>query len=250
MRKIGEMGRAAYDLLVIVGASGESLELHDMAVTTTVVELRDRISEYFAYGNPDSYVIELCREDGTLLLSSDQSLQDAGVRSGDRLQVVSPIGAGGPEWTEVGKYFEQAVASGITGNAAFYLLKSSLKSITARWHRLREARRASCERDMLDGTSAMGEVAGPELLPLEQDEAVAIAVYCVCLKFDVSPHELKVLSAKHEGAMSGGADEWTILLRTDAIDNFESMHVRVKVPSANPEQSLILIVPPWVDSAG
>src|SRR5690242_17595266 len=113
---------AVYECLVVVGPDGDSLELNNLPVTTNVAQLRDTVREYFGYGNPDSYIVNLLRDDGVRVLISDQSLQDAGVRSGDRLQMLPPVGAGGPEWAAVERFLELAAAGGVAGNASFYLL--------------------------------------------------------------------------------------------------------------------------------
>lgn len=246
----GEIEPAMYESLVIVGLNGESLELNNVPVTTTVTRLRDTVREHFGYSSLNSYVVNLLRDDGVFILISDQSLQDAGVRSGDRLQVLPPIEGGGPEWAEVERFLELAAASGVTGNVSFYLLARTLESIRTRWRKLREAKHYRRERKILDNESAATEIASPEVLTLEQDEAVRIAESCVCLKFDINPRALKTLSARHDVATSHNADEWTILLRSDAVDILGNMYVRVKVPSAEPEQAQILIVPPWVNPAG
>lgn len=210
---------AAYEILTAVGPNGRIHELRSIPTTTTVAGIVSFILQESGYDAREGIAVVLYRDSRALALMSDQTLHEAGVRSGDRLQILFPAEQGGPAWLEVAKYLESQAAGGVIGGAAFGLLISTIHSVRARWRKLNTGRR---------------------LPDLEKAEAVEIAIACVCIKFNIDdPCKLVSLSAEH----NQNANEWTILLRSNVIERFGGMEVRVKVSTTDPEQAQILIVP-------
>ena len=215
----GNGGPAVYEMLAAVGPDGRINELRNIPATATVAEIASFILQESGYDAREGIAIVLYRDGRALVLMSDQTLHEAGVRSGDRLQILFPVEQGGPGWLEVAKYLESQAAGGVIGGTAFGLLFSTIHSVRARWRKLSTGR---------------------YLPDLEKAEAVAIAKACVCIKFNIDdPGKLVSLSAEH----NQNTNEWTILLRSKVIERFGGMEVRVKVSTTDPEQAQILIVP-------
>lgn len=247
MNQKPDLEPTVYELLIVVGPDGEAWELHNTPATITVGELEAMARAYFGYRELDSHAIGFRTNDGLLLQLPDQSLREAGVQPQDRLQMVPAVTAGGPEWIDVEKFIAEAVASGITGNTAFFLLNKTVRSVRTRLQKLREAKHSHTEHKPLGLEEETLKAAQPEILSLKQDEAVDIAVTCICLRFDINPGDLKVVVSTNHSSSPSRKGEWTVMLRSDAAEIFGSAYVRAKVCSADPEHPQIIIVPSWVD---
>jgi hypothetical protein len=152
-------------------------------------------------------------------LSAEETLHHADVSEGDWLVLYLLPGAA-PLWLEVGKFLEAAAASGVTGSLAYDLLKSTITSTVSRWQRKQHP-------ETIDPT-------------LKREEAVSIAQACACLYLGIEdPQKLIVSSAQFNPSGS----QWTVSIRNHGFKSLSNMEVRVKVPSPDPKDAHILIVP-------
>jgi hypothetical protein len=169
-------------------------------------------------------------------LSYDKTLEEEGIQDGDHLRIrcLHVAGGGIHPWGELAAFLAGAVASGVAGNAAYDLLKSTLSSVRNRWSGGRSLRHR-----------------------LRKDEAVEAGRAAICLKFDIEePRALELMNARavtvkgDYRALEGFyparfpwlAKTWHCVYRVEEDALPETMSILISSDSHDPENSIIYLL--------
>jgi hypothetical protein len=175
--------------------------------------------------NTDDFIVYLkLDEDEAVKLYADDTFREAGIHSGDHLIISSkPRGnGGGPSWIAIAHFVESAAASGITGSIAYDLLKSRVASIAKHWRQ-----RKDC--------SVPGS--------LDEAEALSIARNCACLRLNIDPKSLVLISSYCHPQGSKHPEEWFFRFNVIGSSEYQKTRVRVMLSSAEIENAVVLIEP-------
>ena len=216
-----------YKSLIVNVPDGRRFKLTDIQAEATVEEIARAILDY-AYPTPEGFgprpvVVDLILGDGRgKRIASSETLRDAGVSDGDHLAISTEATAGGGSvWVEVAAFLAAAVASGVAGNAAYDMLKSTVRSIAARWRKRRTDSNAST---------------------LRETEAISIAHACACLHLHIAdPQQLNAVSARHNLSTSDNCDEWVITFRSSIFKLVRDVSVLVRSSQPEPEGIEVIV---------
>lgn len=214
--------------------SAESLQEPDEYISLTVVTMGDvRELDHVSLGATVGEVIERVRREAAIdwsdilvtvrsggpelrAVSPKQTLLEAGIAEGDTL-IFTPSATWGSGWQEVAIYLGTSASAGVIGGAAYDLLKSTIKTLAARWQGHR------------------GSDPAPSL---SQDEALRIAHACLSLTTRIEDRgDLRVVSIRSEAARGSGSETWVVTF----ILPDRSVEVKVLVPEEGPEHTMVLL---------
>jgi hypothetical protein len=191
-----------------------------------VVQDPDLSNSFLSEGlprNADHFVAYLkLNEDEAVELYADDTLREANIHSGDHLIIGSvPRGnGGGPPWIAIAHFVESAAASGIIGSIAYDLLKSRVTSIANHWRQRKDR-------------SVPGS--------LDEVEALSIARNCACLRLNIDPKSLVMISSYCHPQGSKHPEEWFFRFNVIGSSEYQKTRVRVRLSSAEIENAVVLI---------
>jgi hypothetical protein len=116
-----------------VVTTGLVVELEHVSSAATVAEVVNRIRREAATDWSEAIILRRGSK-ALRALSPDESLRGAGVQSGDTL-IFTPSATWGSGWQEVALFLGTSASAGVVGGAAYDLLKSTLRAMTARWQK-------------------------------------------------------------------------------------------------------------------
>lgn len=176
-------------------------------------------------GSADYFIAYLkLDEDEAVELYADDTLREANIHSGDHLIIgqVPRGNGGGSSWIAIAHFVESAAASGITGSIAYDLLKSRVISIANHWRQRKDR-------------SVPGS--------LDEAEALSIARNCACLRLNVDPKSLAMISSYCHPQGSKHPEEWFFRFNVIGSNEYQKTRVRVRLSSAEIENGVVLIEP-------